>query len=747
MNANNESMISCAIAVLMPTIDDDRYDNSIEQTFKMLLGLIPSSFMGIHTKQSGTSLPSNLKEAFESYTGRLSDENYQFRAFIASLHNLEPLDIKNITPEWQWLAKICHFLVYFAAINTNNDRIKEICSMARRWHNPNHERYELWCVCHQELQAATLAETHQNFTEHLKHLKNHNAHKTVISQFQAPHRMVGFAYRQQKKIHRKLHDKQTKESTLNPRTVSVIIEDDDSDTLIEVQRYEQTANDIDINREKLDNNPIDFVYIKQDSLRDSEHYSAAQMHRRIQAKFHHTNQNEMFSSTSLRYLSIYSIQALFAKLWQYFLEPSLTKLPFDAHSIQKSSAILLLSLYTGRTISELLTDIEQKTSNIIEYRRNNICRLIINLDITPSRIKADNAYKVMANQGLVMHLPLPHQLVKAVYTSSDYSDEIIKLLKQELNMPVLSKNRIQTALYSFMSRNVCSSQIASIITGRNLHKRADLWYCSHSQAEILRYYQDAIKLMAKDIPDNRSISHLNNSTITEHDYIGSQNCPNYALTTKFFGYLHQEVINAKSFVDKFNAYSLWLWHIFLLLTSMRAVDGAPGLLSQFNLTIGITWVSDKEGRNSSDSQRLVPLCDFLSKAIKDYLAYLRQCQRLYGKLSHHLYGDIGQILNSQRPLLNLIDENFTMKPLGPGIVRKNIHKHFRLKEDWTRHLGQKYLHESGAQQSLILSVFGHEMSEQESWHKHSSMSIGNIMGLKNHYQDLACLLKLEHIHE
>lgn len=92
-----------------------------------------------------------------------------------------------------------------------------------------------------------------------------------------------------------------------------------------------------------------------------------------------------------------------------------------------------------------------------------------------------------------------------------------------------------------------------------------------------------------------------------------------------------------------------------------------------------------------------------------------------------------------------MDKNYTPEPLSPSIIRRQLHENFRFKEDWTRHLGQKYLHEVGVDESLILSVFGHEMSGQESWYKHSSMSVGDIMSLKTHYQNLAIRLKLEQI--
>lgn len=131
------------------------------------------------------------------------------------------MDVNNISSEWQWLAKICHFLVYFATINTNDNRIESICRMARLWHHPSHAQHKLWNVCHQKLQTPTLVETYQNFTHYLDYLADQKAHKSVINQFRIPHRMIAFARNQQKKIRRKCHGKQTKESTLKPRTIPV----------------------------------------------------------------------------------------------------------------------------------------------------------------------------------------------------------------------------------------------------------------------------------------------------------------------------------------------------------------------------------------------------------------------------------------------------------------------------------------------------------------------------------------------
>lgn len=737
--------------VLMPTVDKDEYDNDIKQAFITLLSLAPNSFVGLDLPyQTPQALPNNLEQIFASYKGCLTHPNYKFRASIASLYDVEPLDVSSVSSEWCWVAKLCHLLVYFAVINPNTDRVHDICTTIRLWHKPEHGQHEFWYLCHQNLQQVTLQDTYHATQDYLQSLINNKTHKTAINQFRIICRIIEFAHHERHRINRTVGTGlKRKTSLLKPRVQTTEIADDADDVLVEYGCFEAAAHDIDINREKLDNNPIDFMLIRQDSLRTHERYSAGQMARRTQAKFNHASQNEMLLSTSLRYLSIHSIQALTELLWRCFNNPKLIQLDYSAEVIRKSLALLLLSLYTGRKITDINTDFKAKSHNIIEYRNvGKICRLIVHLDITPRRLR--DVHKVIANQTTSMYLPLPATLVAtlALPYDSDCVDDIIQLAKQVLNMPVLSRARVETALYTFMSRNICSSQIASIITGRSTHKRADLWYCSHSEQEILTHYSHAIHKITAQLSTNTqhtATAHLNNSTITDSDYIGSQNCPSDMLATKFLQHLRLMVLHAKPLQDKFNAYSIWLWHIFLLLTSIRAVNDAPGLLKQLNLDNGIAWISDKEGRHSSSSQRLVPLCAFLVQAVNDYLAYLKQCKQLYAKLDKRIGININQIFNSERPLLNLMDEQFKLHPLGAGVIRQHIGQNFCFKEDWTRHLGQKYLHEYGADESLILSVFGHEMSGQESWHKHSSMSIGDIMCLKIHYQRLAEHLQLEQI--
>lgn len=365
------STVDKVISILMPDIADNQYDNHIKDIFKTLLSLTPSSFMNFDFEYyKAKPLPDNLNEIFLSYNRYISNPDYKLRAFIASLYDVKPLDLLNISNEWLWLGKLCHLLFYYSTQNPNINRIQDICTMARLWHNPIHIRHDFWSECCKHLQANTLKDTYHAFDNYLKKLINTKAfddrksHTTAVSQFRIAHRILAFAYRHRDSIHRTASNTKTL-SLLEPRIAIHEINDDNADTLIAYGCFEYTTNDIDSNREKLDNNPIDFMLIKQDSLRQSEQYSAAQMYRRTQSKFNHANQNEMLLASSLRHLSIYNIKALCKMLWQCFCDGHILKLNYSNDTTKKCLGLLLLSLYTGRTITEINADIQTNAQRIL----------------------------------------------------------------------------------------------------------------------------------------------------------------------------------------------------------------------------------------------------------------------------------------------------------------------------------------------------------------------------------------------
>lgn len=738
--------IEHVINELVPNVIDD-YQN-VRQYFLTVARLSGKDFMELSLPEAGKDfvlLKTKLEAIYKSCTGRLTNDNFRVTAFIGSTYHLKDLDIGNPAPEWLWVSKICQLLIYCSDRKLTN-RVNEVTTFARLWTVQGSSHHHLWQKC-VELQSKGLASTFENIDEYKEHLDDIKS--PDIKQFAKVHRALKFVLYNKNRIERTSTN--GRKSRVTRRVDEEKIEyiefddvDDDSDELISVTEFLKTDNDIDVVREKLDIGLPDFTILKQTSLQAHEKYSAQQIYHRTRSKLQHANKNERLIGSNVRILPLFALQNIFAHLWQLFEELS------SSHDRDKKRAVsyLLLSMFTGRSVVQLSEDVTGNNKQYINLnRRNNSYHLNIILDITPLRLRTQGIQKVLANRLLECDISLPEQLGTFLAYKGNINKEILYEVINEtrgaLKLPYLSLARIEKGLYSILIHHVSNSQVASIITGRNERKRADIWYSSNSVDNIRADYQQAIKLLSqKTTYSNDYLSPVSNTI----DYkIGSQNCPDYTIVSDFINLLCQKVDATTDYIEKFNAYSIWLWHVSLLLTSVRAVEGAPGYLDQFNFGVGLIWISDKEERATASSQRYVPLCQFLSEAINRYIDFLKSFASRFCRLDMRIKWWVDEVMDYERPLINLFNKKGELEAIRPALVRNEIHENFKFKEDWTRHVGQRYLHEQNINESMILSVFGHEMMGQESWRKNSSISIGNILDLRPTYQALANKLKIRQV--
>ncbi|MFP6812632.1 MAG: hypothetical protein VB956_04825, partial [Moraxella sp.] len=555
------------IAVLLPKHDDE-YVQSLRDFFLTVTSITDSSFVGFDiTDKSNVILePKQLKVIFESYKGKTTKESYEVKAFLASSYVLTPFDIKNPSLEWQWISKLCHLLLYFAN-NKLTRRISETSVEARKWLTPKSSYQSLWQSCYTTWQADTLEQTYRNVHQQLEIFEN--ANHPNLSKLQSIYRTLEFAYHHRQPITRKA---QGRKSRAKPKidesytqTLAVNDIDDDTDELVEVREIESTQNDIDALRERLDNNLPTYVVLEQRSLKATEKFSPKQIQLRTKAKVSHANRNELFSLINIRHLPPFVIQNVCSKLWQYFHQADIKR------DKKRAVAYLLLSLHTGYSIQQLSVDINNNEKKIVDVsNRTQQFDFFIKLDITPLRIRQVGIENVLANRLSSIKLPLPPELASFLAYKGEpiaqWIESVIGDLRHELDLPYLSLARIEKSLYTLLIQKITTTQIASIITGRNARKRADLSYTSLKQIQIFEVYQQAIALL-----NQRSCLDLSYfSTKPDADFhIGSQNTPEYLLVRRFFEHLHKQLITQTHYIDKFNAYSLWLWHVSLILTSVR----------------------------------------------------------------------------------------------------------------------------------------------------------------------------------
>ncbi|WP_169391421.1 MULTISPECIES: hypothetical protein [Psychrobacter] len=725
---------------------DDTYTEDLRNFFLTIASLVTDDFMDIviETRHLEVLTAVQLRQIYDSYNGKLTKPGYPTRAFIASTYHLPNLDTTNPNKEWIWVAKLCHLLVYFGQNNLSR-RIIETTAEARRWIDSKNINHEIWQHCLM-LQADTLKTTYKKFKSYRDELEDKNDIK--FNAFSRIYRTIDFAFNEKDSITRaSTGRKNGKQRKINePRTEHVTQTDidDDTDELVSVTNFEKSKNDNDINRERLDNPIPDFTYIEQTTLKETEKFSTNQIYRRTQAKFAHANKNERFVSGNIRQLPLTTIQNIISRLWQWFDECD------SDREKKRAIAYLLLSLYTGHSVARLAEDINNNKKEIIDISaRKKKYEFIIDLDITPLRIRTAGIESVIANRLTQFKVPLPDSLGAFLtykgHPTSLNINEIIADLRAVLELPIISLGRIEKSLYTILIHEVSSSQFATIITSRNSKKRADIWYCSHNIEKIADVYHNAIKILTARCHNKLIAVDYLSSVELSSNALGSQNSPDYPIASLFMNHLYNKVMTTENYIEKFNFYNLWLWHVSLLLTSIRAVEGAPGYLNQMNFEAGIAWISDKEERATGNSQRLVPICSFLAEAVQSFLKYLASFAKRYGRINPNLSVEVDKILASERPLLNFLDEKGDLKSLRPATIIQELSENFRFKPDWTRHVGQRFLHEYGLDEAIILAIFGHEMMGQEAWRKNSALSMGHILSAKHVYQEMVVKLELQQV--
>lgn len=299
----------------------DIYTTDARHFFITVASLVSNAFMDINVEaeQSKALTSAYLKKIYQSYDRKLTKSENLTRAFIASTYHLPNLDTNNPNKEWLWVAKLCHLLLYFAQ-NELPNRISETTAEARKWMNPNSGNHSLWDHCYLMLQADSLQTTYERFESYRIELENTN--DLNLKSFIKIYRTIDFAFNNRDSITRTSSGrKQTKKSRIDKPSIQHVMHtdvDDDADELISVTSFEQTKNNNDIYRERLDDPVPDFFHLDQTKLADHEKFSYNQMSRRTRAKYAHANKNERFVSSNIRQLSLITIQNITAKLWQWF---------------------------------------------------------------------------------------------------------------------------------------------------------------------------------------------------------------------------------------------------------------------------------------------------------------------------------------------------------------------------------------------------------------------------------------------
>lgn len=482
---------------------------------------------------------------------------------------------------------------------------------------------------------------------------------------------------------------------------------------------------------------------------------------KLKNNFRHTRRNQFGFPTSLRQLSLLSIQILFDRVWQ------LSMVTDDDSRF--GYVVILMSLLSGRKVQEVINELGREKSqrtwlSNMKGVGGRYYALSIIINVTMNRRSHLLQHRKSVDNGFI--LLLPTQLYSIIENTVNIENtdisEILKDLQEQLDLPALSYQHINSALYLIIKNELNEPLHADLITGVDVKHSSPLYYTSIDANSIENTYRSAILLMSKHchfyIRSQLRQDYKSKSENIEHQsYIGSEMTLNKLTCQKFFselangadsfnGRLERNLsIRKDRYIEQFNAYGIWLWHIIMIQTGIRPVVHAPGVLNQFDFIAGLFWVSDKEERQGQEQGRLIPLSKFLIIAIQNYIEYIKEFASLHNVIYPSEQFPIDEILNSRQPLIQTFSKNpKEFSGITPSRVRYQLKSFFSHQDNWLRHQLRSMLVDR-APEHLICALYGHEHPDQEAMHPMSSLSINEMKGISGCLDEIACELNLKQV--
>lgn len=316
-------------------------------------------------------------------------------------------------------------------------------------------------------------------------------------------------------------------------------------------------------------------------------------------------------------------------------------------------------------------------------------------------------------------IPLPKyylenlsQLKKMDGAEIDFKiQEYLRKINKGLTFQLTSQNLPR--LLSDIALNEMGYELESkLFNGESVQHYIPCHYFSTQIVDILDIYTQTLTLTVPQL-ETEYLEEFSNP----HSF-GSQQTPNLPFVKSFFYQLDQQVREHPNPFETLKYYSIWLWHICMLITSARPSESFPPNLDYIDLDNQLMAVADKEQRYSGTIGRYLPFNDYLRDEIQHYLKYLKHFLYLTkAYLSQEQVQAIQEVFEDERPFLLFYDSKGYVRNLELSDIQKYCTE-IALQRNWTRHFA-RYFFAQYCNEDLIKGIFGHDEAMQELFDRYS----------------------------
>lgn len=340
-------------------------------------------------------------------------------------------------------------------------------------------------------------------------------------------------------------------------------------------------------------------------------------------------------------------------------------------------------------------------------------------------------------------IPLPQVYFKNIFQLKKWDhakidskvQEHLRSINKELTFQLTQQNLPR--LLSDITLNELGYELESkLLSGVSLQHYIPCHYSSTQIIDILDIYSQTLYLVCP---------HLNSSYIEEFKSpitFGSQQTPDLPLVKSLFKQLDEQVRGNPNPFKTLKYYSIWLWHICMIMTSARPSESFPPNLDYIDLDNQLMAVADKEQRYSGTIGRYLPFNDYLRDEIQHYLKYLKHFLYLTkAYLSNEQVQAIHEIFEGERPFLLFYDPQGYIRNLELSDIQKYCTE-IALQRNWTRHFA-RYFFAQYCNEDVVKGIFGHDEAMQGLFDRYSGFQATDYDHIRVAQDKLVEILELK----
>lgn len=277
---------------------------------------------------------------------------------------------------------------------------------------------------------------------------------------------------------------------------------------------------------------------------------------------------------------------------------------------------------------------------------------------------------------------------------------------------------------------------SKLLNGESVQHYIPCHYSSTQIVDIINIYTQTLTLTVPQL-ETEYFEEFSNP----HSF-GSQQTPNLPFVKSFFHQLDQRVREHPNPFETLKYYSIWLWHICMLITSARPSESFPPNLDYIDLDNQLMAVADKEQRYSGTIGRYLPFNDYLRDEIQHYLKYLKHFLYLTkAYLSNEQVQAIHEVFEGERPFLLFYDPQGYIRNLELSDIQKFCTE-IALQRNWTRHFA-RYFFAQYCNEDVVKGIFGHDEAMQGLFDRYSAFQATDYDQIRTAQDKLIEILELK----